>query len=171
MTRSMLGYAWIKCQPHNKSAGHANPPYKLRLHPEDLAVARLDLVGHLLNAFGVLPHELDIGELAHARLLDRLAMRRILPGEVDQDLLALAAMQPAEEQTRGIRIGSPLEDRAGAGRQRRALGRIDHIDWLALLLTLDHQVARAVDHDRALAERDLLRRIGCRLHLHDALLG
>src|SRR5262249_31155186 len=166
MTRAMLGYAWIKCQPRNKSAGHANPPYKLRLHPEDLAVARLDLVGHLLNALGVLPHELDIGELAHARLFDRLAMRRILPGEVDQDLLALAAMQPAEEQARCIRVWSPLEDRAGAGRQRRTLGRINHVDRLAFFFGLNDQVARTVDHDRALAERDLLRRIGCRLHLH-----
>src|SRR6266850_5714841 len=23
----MVGYAWIKCQPHHKSTGHANPPY------------------------------------------------------------------------------------------------------------------------------------------------
>ena len=30
MTRAMVGYAWIKCQPRNKSAGHANPPYKRR---------------------------------------------------------------------------------------------------------------------------------------------
>src|SRR4051812_717114 len=67
-------------------------------NPEDLAVARLDLVGHLLDARGVLPHQLDVGELAHAGLFHGLSVRRILPGEVDQDLLALAPMQPAEEQ-------------------------------------------------------------------------
>jgi len=23
----MVGYAWIKCESHNKGGGHANPPY------------------------------------------------------------------------------------------------------------------------------------------------
>src|SRR2546423_6890032 len=27
MMRTMVGYAWIKCRPHHKSTGHANPPY------------------------------------------------------------------------------------------------------------------------------------------------
>src|SRR3954467_14787737 len=73
-------------------------------NPEDLAVARLDLVGHLLDSLGVLAHQLDVGELAHPRLLDGLGVRGILPSVVDQQLLALAPMQPAEEQARGVRI-------------------------------------------------------------------
>ncbi len=60
-------------------------------HLENLRVALLDLLGVLLDAFGVFLHQLDVGELADAGLLDRLLVRRILPREVDQDLLALAA--------------------------------------------------------------------------------
>jgi hypothetical protein len=53
--------------------------------------------------------------------------------------------------------------------QRRALGGIDDLDRLALLLQ-QHQVeVVAVGHDRALAERELLRRIDRRLDLQHFL--
>src|SRR5258708_32273652 len=35
------------------------------LHAEDLAVARLDLLTHLLDAGRVFLHQLDVGKLAH----------------------------------------------------------------------------------------------------------
>src|SRR5215212_5539377 len=71
-------------------------------HLEYLRVALLDLLGALLDAFGIFLHQLDFGERAHAGLLDGLLVRRILPSPVDQDLLALAAMHPVEEQPGSI---------------------------------------------------------------------
>ena len=47
---------------------------------------------------------------------------------------------------------------------------VDHFDRLALVLEQHQIVVVAVGHDGALAEQDLLRRIGRRLHLHDLLL-
>ena len=47
---------------------------------------------------------------------------------------------------------------------------IDHLDRFALVLRQHQIVVIAVGHDRALAEQDLLRRIGRRLHLHHLLL-
>src|ERR1043165_5619867 len=61
-------------------------------HLEYLRVALLDLLGAFLYAYGIFLHQLDFGERAHAGLLHRLFMRRILTRPVDQDLLALAAM-------------------------------------------------------------------------------
>src|SRR5690242_8682161 len=59
-----------------------------RSHFEVLRIAALDLVGRFRDRFGILTPQLDVGELAHARLLDRLLVRRVLPGIVDQELLA-----------------------------------------------------------------------------------
>src|SRR3954451_24320412 len=61
-------------------------------HPENLRISRLDLVGPFLDRLGVLLHQLDIGELAHAGLLDCLLVGGILARIVDQDLLARARM-------------------------------------------------------------------------------
>jgi hypothetical protein len=80
-------------------------------------------------------------------------------------------VHPVLEQARGIRVGSRLEHRARACSERRPLLRIDDLKRLAFLLVADDQIAGAVDHHRALAERDLLGRVGRRLDLHDALLG
>jgi len=51
-------------------------------------------------------------------------------------------------------LGAALQYRAGAGGERRALLRIDDVDRLARLFVADDQVARAVNHDRAFAERE-----------------
>ena len=67
-------------------------------------------------------------------------------------------------------LGAFLNRPFGPIDQRRAFGRIDgstgwpaSLSWIQIVLV-------AVGHDRALAERELLRRIGRRLHLHDLLL-
>ena len=53
---------------------------------------------------GIVLHELDVGELAAAGLLRDLRVQRVLGGEVDQQLLRLAArMQPVLEQARRVR--------------------------------------------------------------------
>ena len=52
----------------------------------------------------------------------------------------------------------------------QASGRLALIDRLAALLELDQVVVVAVGHHGALAERELLRRIGRGLHLHYPLL-
>ena len=49
--------------------------------------------------------------------------------------------------------------------------RIDDLDRAAGLFLLEHVVFVAVGHHRALAERELLGRIGRGLHLHHLLLG
>src|SRR5260370_36775875 len=95
----------------------------------------------------------------------------MLTREVDKQLLTLARMQIALEQACGIWTGSRLEDRGRPADERRALARIHDLDRLAALLQLDQIVIVAVSHHGALAERELLRRIGRGLHLHDALLG
>ena len=62
------------------------------------------------------------------------------------------------------------EDAGRARDGRRALGRIDRLDRLAGFLQQHDAVFVAVGHHGALAERQLLRRIGRGLHLHHALL-
>ena len=42
MMRAMVGYAWIKCRPHHKSMGHANPPYESVVAANRLREARGD---------------------------------------------------------------------------------------------------------------------------------
>src|SRR5579885_3755917 len=137
---------------------------------EDRRVAALDLAGRRLDARRVLRHQLDLADRAHPGLLHRLLVRRILPRPVDDELLALARLHPVVEQPRGIRVGRGLEDRARRRRQRRTLLRVDDLDRLAGFLVANDEIARAVDHDGALAERDLLRRVGGRLHLKNVLL-
>src|SRR6187455_3472602 len=73
-------------------------------HFEQLRVAALDLLGALLDALGVLLHQLDLGERANAGLLHGLLVRRILAGEIDHDLLAFQRMHPVLKQPRGTRI-------------------------------------------------------------------
>ena len=62
------------------------------------------------------------------------------------------------EQPRRVRIGRRLEHAVRPDDQRRAFGRIDRLDRLAGFLFAEDQVFDAVGHDRALAERELLRR-------------
>ena len=107
------------------------------------------------DAFRILLHQLDVGELADAWLFHRLAVRRILAGIVDDQLLALARVHPVLKKAGSIRIGSSLEDRTWTAGERSALLRINYVDRLACFLIADDKVACAVDHDRAFAERIL----------------
>src|SRR5262249_17892638 len=91
----------------------------LRLGPEDLRVARLDLLARLLDAGGIVLPKLDLVEPARARLLLDQRVDGMLAGEIDQQLLRLKRVQPVLEQARGVRVGRPLEHRARAGDQRR----------------------------------------------------
>src|SRR4051812_25379488 len=72
-------------------------------HFENLGIALFDHIGVALDAFDILFHQLDVGELADAGLLHLLLVRRILPGKVHHDLLAFPRMHPVLEQARGIR--------------------------------------------------------------------
>ena len=98
-------------------------------------------------------------------------MRRILPREINNDLLCVARVHPVLKQSAGVGVGRALEQHAGARRERRAFLRIDDVHRIALLLVLDDQIASPIDHNGAFTERDLFGRIGRRLHLHDLLLG
>src|SRR5882672_1205427 len=138
---------------------------------EQLCVARLDRLGVSLDAGRVVLHLLDLGERRAARLLLGERMDRAQPAGVDDELLALGREAIALEQSRRARVRRVLEHAVGPDDQRRALGRVDDLDRVALLLQLEHVVLVAVRHDRPLAERELLRRICRRLHLHHALLG
>ena len=96
-------------------------------------------------------------------------MNWILPGDVDEGLLALGRRHPALQQAGGVRIDSAGEDAVRAGDRRRAFRCIDDLDRRALLLVLHDVVVAAIDHYRPLTERDLLRRIDRRLDLQDLL--
>src|SRR5262245_66482936 len=87
------------------------------LHPEDLRVARLDLLTHALDAGGIVLPQLDLVEPARPRLLFGEGVDRMLTGEIDQELLRLERMQPVLAQARGVRIGRRLEARARPGDQ------------------------------------------------------
>ncbi len=98
-------------------------------------------------------------------------MHRAQAARIDHELLALRREAEALEQAGRVRVGRRLEDRVGADHQRHALGRIDRLDRAAALLDLENVVLVAVRHHGALAERELLGRIGRGLHLHHILLG
>src|SRR5262249_19110718 len=168
------GERWSLRLDHNtKHASGADRNFEIatKLHPEDLRVARLDLFTHALDAGGIVLPQLDLVEPARPRLLFGEGVDRMLTGEIDQELLRLERMQPVLGQARGGRVWRGLEHRARAGDERRAFGRINDLDRLPRLLELDQIVIVAIGHHRALAERELLRRVGRRLHLHDLLLG
>src|SRR5713101_8420962 len=135
------------------------------LHPEQLAVARLDLFAHLVDAGSVLLHGLDLVERLAAGLLLGRRMHRAQSAEIDDQLLAFRREAVALEQPRRIRVGRVLENSVGADDGRDAFGLIDHRDRSAGLLDLEEIVLAAVRHDGALAERKLLGRIGGGLHL------
>src|SRR5262249_55767026 len=63
-------------------------------HPEDLRVARLDLLAHALDAGGIVLPQLDLVEPARPRLLLGEGVDRMLTGKIDQELLRLERMQP-----------------------------------------------------------------------------
>ena len=102
-------------------------------------------------------------------LLD-LRMHRAQAADVDDELLALRGEAIALEQPRGVRVRRVLENAVRADDQRRAFAGVDRLDRLAGFLDLEQVVFVAVGLHRALAERELLRRVGRRLHLHHLLL-
>src|SRR5262249_3680006 len=140
------------------------PPYSLNwptaLHPEDLRVARLDLLARAFDAGGVVLPQLDLLEPARPPPLLGERGGRMLTGQIDQELLPLERIQPILEKPRGVGIGRGLEHCARARHEWRAFGRINDLDRLPRLLELDEIVIVAVGHHRALAEGELLRRIG-----------
>src|SRR5215469_5302709 len=142
-----------------KHAPH-NFQISTELHPEDLRIARLDFLAHALDAGGIVLPQLDLVEPARPWLLLGERVDRMLTSKIDQELLRLERVQPVLEQPRGFRIGRRLEYCARAGHERRAFGRINDLDRLPRLLELDQIVIVAVGHYRALAERELLRRVG-----------
>ena len=60
-------------------------------HPEQLAVARLDLLARLLHAGRIVLHLLDLGERPSSRLLLGQRMDRAQPADVDDELLRTPA--------------------------------------------------------------------------------
>src|SRR6266516_541395 len=61
----------------------------IALYPENLAIARLDLVAHLLDRGGIVLHQLDCRQRLAARLFLRLRVHRTQPADVDDELLRL----------------------------------------------------------------------------------
>src|SRR3981081_301880 len=105
-------------------------------HPEQLAVARVDLLARRLDAGGVLLHGLDIAERLAAGLLLHLAVHGAHSAEIDDELLAFRGKAIALEQPRRIRVRRILEDGVRPHHGRNALGRIDELDRTAALLEL-----------------------------------
>src|SRR5882672_10330259 len=66
-------------------------------HPKQLGIARLDLFAHRLDPGRIFLHQLDLGDLPPSRLRFDLRMRRILRGEIDEELLGLPRVQPDQD--------------------------------------------------------------------------
>src|SRR5262245_24889738 len=71
-------------------------------HPEQLAVARLDLLAHLLHRCGIVLHLLDLGEWLASGLLLDLRMQRTQAADIDDELLRFGREAEALEQPRRI---------------------------------------------------------------------
>src|SRR5258708_28184388 len=137
---------------------------------EILGITALDLLDLRLDRRRVVLHDLDGAERRAPGLLFDQGMDRAHAGRVDDHLLALDAEHEAHIKPGGIGMRRVLGD-AGRSRDRgRAFGGIDRRDRIGLLLDqMEHRLLD-VGHDQALAGGELLRRVGRRLHLHDALL-
>src|SRR5262245_36124632 len=140
-------------------------------YPKQSAVVRLDLLARSFDAGGVLLDGLDVAERRATRFLLDQRMHRAQGAEIDDELLTFGRKAIALEKARGVRIGRVLEQSIRTDDERRAFRRIDDLDRPAAFLALQHVVFAAVSHHRPLAERELLGRIGRRLHLHHLLLG
>src|ERR1700704_1750865 len=91
------------------------------LHPEQFAVARLDLLAHLFHRRGIVLHLLDLAERLAPRLLLDPGMQRTQTADIARKLLGLRRKTEALEEPRGVRIGCVLEQRVGANDEGRAL--------------------------------------------------
>src|SRR5262245_34880988 len=100
-----------------------SPPAAPPSHPENLRVARLDLLALRLHGDRVGFHGLDGREGRAAGAVLDLRVERAV-GEIDEDLLALDAVQEVLEQPRGVRVGRAPEDAGLHDDLRRALGGI-----------------------------------------------
>src|SRR5262249_44077234 len=79
-------------------------------HPEQLAVARLDLLARPFDADGVLLHGLDVAErLAPGFALDQ-GMHRPQRAEIDDQLRAFGRKEVAWEQSRRVGVRRFLEE-------------------------------------------------------------
>src|SRR3712207_836702 len=90
--------------------------------------------------------------------------------DVAVELLGFAIIDERIEQLRRVRMRRVLQQRRVADGDRRPLGGIDDLDRNPRFLQREHIVLVAVRLDGAFALRELLRRLGRGLHLHDALL-
>src|SRR5579872_6344711 len=108
--------------PTSPFQGEVNPHQSL--HPKQPRIAHLDLVRHCLDSCRILLHQLDLRDLAAAGLWRHLRMNRILRGEVGEELLRFAGVQPGLKQPCRIRMRRGDEDPGRAGNCRRAL------DWI-----------------------------------------
>src|SRR5258706_7708886 len=134
---------------------------------EDLGVTRLDRVAFFFHGCGVILHGLDILERLAPRLLLGLRMHRTQTADVDDQLLGVAAKAERLKQFCRVRMRRVLEDTVRADDQWRSFAGINRLDRASRLLELKDVVLVAVRHDRALAEIELLRRGGRRVHPQD----
>src|SRR5947199_2536750 len=79
------------------------------LDSEQPAIARFDLLAHLLHCGGIVLHLLDLAERLAARLLLDLRMQRAQSANIDDELLRLGREAEALKQPRGIGIWCVLE--------------------------------------------------------------
>src|ERR1700694_1851361 len=125
---------------------------RISSHPKQPRVARLDLFGHSLDPGGIFLHQLDIGNPPASRLRLHLRMNRILRGEIDEELLGLARMQPRLKQPCGVGMWRGCEYSGRTRDRRRAFGRIHRLDRLAGFLLQNRGVFWSVR--RNLPRRD-----------------
>src|SRR6516225_4163835 len=77
-------------------------------HPENLGIARLDVLAHPLDRRRVLLHDFDVGKRpASGRVLD-LLMKRAHAAEIDHELLAFRTEAEALKEPRRIGVGRRL---------------------------------------------------------------
>src|SRR5262249_40659287 len=102
MTPAMLGYAWIRIRPHDKSTGHANPPYDLCSPPHGVILAVRPHVDCGRNPVGHVEEPRDRRDIPDVAIreagapqpfaiafLHRPRLDRKLDGEIEHRALAL----------------------------------------------------------------------------------
>src|SRR5262249_16388128 len=120
-------------------------------HPEQPAVARLDLFAHALDAGGILLHGFDLAQGLAPGLLLHLRMHRTHAAEIDDHLLALGREAIALEQPRRVGIGRIAENSIRADDRGNAFAGIDDLDRPARFLDLEQVVFAAIRAHRPLA--------------------
>src|SRR5258708_4957848 len=93
-----------------------------------------------------------------------LRMERAMCKIIDQQLLSLRTKEETLEQPRRIRIRRAAEYATRNDDQRRAFGRIDDLDRLALVAEQQQFVVVAVAHPRPPPQQEFFRGAPRRLH-------